>query len=130
MNFITEITAIETMVGEKLANASEITPEELRACFSAVTTFLKKISPLASGTFTIGDIGTDEIRTVNLPYDVGTSDYQVRGSLVSKGASFSNDNDAFEMVRDKTSTSFKICLREVTANIQNLDYEWAIYPKN
>jgi hypothetical protein len=131
MNYITDITAIETMVGEKLANASDITPEELRACFSAVTGFFKKIAPLATGIFTIADItSTDEIRTVNLPYDVGTSNYRVQGSLVSKGANYSNDNDAFEVVKDKTATSFKLCLREISGNIQNLDFEWAIYPKN
>ena len=130
MNYIDEIAAIETMVGENLANASDITPTELRACFSAVTVFLKKIAPLASGTFTIGDIGTDELRTVNLPYNVGTSNYRVEGSLVSKSGNYSNDNDAFEMVREKTSDYFKVCLREVTGNVQNLDFEWAIYPKN
>lgn len=131
MNYITEITAIETLVGEKLADESEITPAELRESFAAVIAFLRKISPLASGTFTIGDVNqTDIIRTVNLPDDVGTSDYRVEGSLVSMSSNFNADNDVFEMVKDKTATSFKLCLREITKDIQNLNYEWAIYPKN
>lgn len=130
MNYITEITAIETLVGIKLADASDITPLELRETFAEVINFVKKIAPLASGTFTIGDIGTDELRTVSLPYDVGTSDYRVVGSLVSKSGSFSNDNDVIEMVKDKATNSFKLCLREISANVQNLDFEWAIYPKN
>lgn len=131
MNYITDITAIEGLVGTNLADASEITPEELRLCFSAVTNFLKKISPLASGTFTIGDAnGTDSIRTVDLPYDVGTSNYYVKGSLVSKSANFNTDNDVFETIKDKTATSFKLCLREVASQNQNLEFDWAIYPKN
>lgn len=131
MNYINEITAIETLVGENLADESLIVPGEERACFAAVINFLKKISPLASGTYTIGDVdNTNIMRTVNLPYDVGTSDYRVEGSLVSKGANYSLDNDVFGMVKDKTATTFKLCLREVSSHNQNLDFEWAIYPKN
>lgn len=131
MNYITEINAIQTLVGEILADESEITPMEIRQCFGVMITFLRKISPLASGTFTIGDVeATDVIRTINLPYDVGTSDYRVEGSLVSMSANFNADNDVFEMVREKTANSFKLCLREITKDIQDLNYEWAIYPKN
>lgn len=131
MNFITEITAIETLVGEKLADASNITPEELRDCFASVIAFFRKISPLASGTFTIGNVtGDDEMRTVNLPYDVGTSNYRVEGSLVSNGSNFNNDNDVIKMIKDPTATTFKLCLRDMSANTQNIDFVWAIYPKN
>jgi len=130
MNYITEITAIENSIGEKLADESEITPAELRESFAALIAFLRKISPLASGVYTIGNPGTDELRTVNLPYDVGASDYTVVGSLVSKGANFNHDNDVFEMVREKTPTTFKLCLREVSGGNQNLDFEYWIYPKN
>lgn len=131
MNYPNEITAIEELVGTNLADASDITPAELRACFAAVTNFLKKISPLASGTYNIGDVSPkDMIRTIALPHNVGTSDYRVQGSLVSKGANFVNDNDVYEMVKDKTETEFKLCLKEEYSATQNLDFEWAIYPKN
>lgn len=131
MNYIEEIDGIVELVGEVLADESEITPAEIRQCFSAMTAFLRKISPLASGTYNIGDVeSADVLRTVSLPYDVGTSDYRVVGSLVSKKSNFSHDNDVFEMVKDKATNSFKLCLREVTGHTQDLDFEWAIYAKN
>ncbi|MEN9907142.1 MAG: hypothetical protein RLZZ540_283 [Bacteroidota bacterium] len=131
MNYIQEILDIETEVATKLDSGQAIPAVDLRFCFNKLTLFLKKTSPLASGTFPIGDVsGSDEIRTVILPYDVGTSNYRVEGSLVSKGANYNNDNDAFETIKDKTGTSFKLCLREVSSNAQDLDFEWAIYPKN
>lgn len=130
MNYPQEILAIEALIGEKLADASEITPQEIRESFSAILNFVKKTSPLAVGTYTIGDFGTDSLRTVNLPYDVGTSDYFVVGSLISKSSNFNQDNDVIEMIKNKTATSFKLCLREVSSDVQNLDYDWAIYPKN
>ena len=130
MNYIEEITALEDLVGEKLADESEITPAEIRQCFSAMTAFLRKISPLASGTYNVGNVTENNIRTINLPYDVGTADYYVKGSKVSKGANYDKDNDVIDTIKDKTSTSFKLCLKDVTSNTQNIDFEWAIYPKN
>jgi hypothetical protein len=131
MNFIESITQIETVVGQKLADVSQITPLEERECFALITDFLKKITPLAAGTFSIGDVtSSDNIRTVNIPFNLITSDYRVVGSLVSKGANWDNDNDVIAMIRDRTVNSFKICLREVSGRIQDLDFEWIIYRKN
>lgn len=131
MNYIEEIDGIEEFVGEVLADESEITPAEIRQCFSAMTAFLRKISPLASGTYNIGDVTGNNIRTINLPYDVGTADYFVKGSLVSKGVNYDKDNDVIDTIKDKTATGFKLCLKDVSSsNVQNLDFEWAIYPKN
>lgn len=131
MNYIQEILDIEELAGLNLASNTEIPAIKLREVLAKMTTYLKAISPLASGTFTLGDANeTDIIRTINLPYDVGTSNYRVVVSRLSKGANFNNDNDVFETVKDKNSSSFKLCFREVTGNIQSLDVEWAIYPKN
>lgn len=130
MNYITSITDIEDLVGEKLADASEITPQEIRESFAAVIEFLRKISPLATGVFSVGNIVTNDMRVVDLPYDVGTSDYRVQGSLISKSSDFRTDFDCFEMIKDKTTSSFKLCLREISNDNQLLDFEWAIYPKN
>lgn len=130
MNYITEILNIETVIGSRLADASLIDPEDIRVPLSAVTAFLKKISPLANGTYPIGNHSTDDIRTINLPYDVGTSDYYVTGSLLSKGSNYNNDNESFEMIREKTATSFKLVLRKMAGNTVDLAFEWAIFPKN
>lgn len=130
MNHIQKIQEIEQAVADNFQDESNIEASELRTVLALFTDFLKKTSPLATGTFAIGDvIGNDMIRTVNLPYNVGTSNYRVEGSLVSKSANFDADNDVFEVVKDRTASSFKICLRQISSNTQNLDFEYAIYPK-
>jgi hypothetical protein len=83
---------------------------------------------LRKGTFAIGDvIGTDDIRTVTFA-SVGTSNYMVNGCLISKSTNYNDDNDVFFQIREKTATSFKICLREVTGNTQNLDFDYVLIP--
>ncbi|WP_278035878.1 hypothetical protein [Flavobacterium nitratireducens] len=130
MNYIEEINAIEELVGQKLADESTIEPVDERACFGAIIAYLRKISPLASNTFSIGDVFTPDIRTVNLPYNVGTSDYRVVGTLVSKSSNANLDKDIVLTTKDKTPTSFKIILKEIPGVLQDIDFEWAIYPKN
>lgn len=83
---------------------------------------------LRKGTYTIGDaIGGDSIRTITFT-SVGTSNYMVNGCLVSKSADYNNDNDVIWMVREKTSTSFKLCLKEVAGETQNLDFDYILIP--
>jgi hypothetical protein len=70
-------------------------------------------------------VGSDVIKTIIIP-NVGTSNYYVIGSLQSKSANFDNDNDVIWSFKDPTSTSFKIALREVAGQVQNLDFHWEV----
>lgn len=84
------------------------------------------VTYLHRGTFTIGDvINADNIRTVNFP-SVGTANYVVLATLVAKSSNWNQDNDVIFMIADKTESSFKILLREVSGNVQNLDLEYLI----
>lgn len=86
------------------------------------------ISYLHKGTFVIGDnASTDSLKTVTFP-TVGTNNYMVIGCMVSVGSNFDQDNDVFWMVREKTNTSFKLTLREVAGQVQNLNFEYMLIP--
>lgn len=131
MNYPQEITALENVASINFQDESSITAAELRQVISGFTTFLKKISPLATGSFNVGDVtGSDVMRTVSLPYDVGTSEYRVEGHFLSKSANFNKDNDVIWSIKDPTSASYKLLLREVSGETQNIVFVWAIYPLN
>lgn len=86
------------------------------------------INYLAKGVFTIGDSpATDSIITVPIQ-DVGTNNYMVLGSMVSKSSNYNSDNDVIWSIREKRNTSFKITMREVSANLQDLDFEYMLIP--
>lgn len=81
---------------------------------------------LLKGTYPVGNLdNTDEIRTVTFP-TVNTTNYMVLGSLVSKSSNYDSDNDVFFVIRDKTATSFKFTLREVSGVLQNLDFNYVL----
>jgi len=91
----------------------------------AVTKFLFF---LRKGTVAIGNVsGTTDIRTVTFA-SVGTSDYMVVGSLISKSTNYQTDIDVLFQIREKTSTSFKVCLREFENDNQDLDFDYVLIP--
>jgi len=120
---------LRNLVNQNLADNSDILPIEHREVENELINLLEEILtklPLASGVYSIGDVnGTDVIKTIIIP-NVGTSNYYVVGSLQSKSANFDNDNDVIWMFKDPTSTSFKITLREVAGQVQNLDFHWEV----
>ncbi|MCB6232332.1 hypothetical protein LIS90_13860, partial [Flavobacterium psychrophilum] len=82
---------------------------------------------LLKGTYPIGDpMGSDDSKTVTFS-SVGTSNYMVLGSLVSKGTLIF-DNDIHYLIRDKTPTSFKIILADTgyPSQVQDLDFDYAL----
>lgn len=86
------------------------------------------ISYLRKGTFTLGDaIGSDSLKTVTFA-DVGTNNYMVVGCMVSTGSDFNADNDVIWTVREKGNASFKLTLREVSGQTQNLSFEYMLIP--
>lgn len=121
---------IDALIDQNLADYSEIIPSEHREVEKALLNYIKKLSPLASGTKVIGDTtATDVVVTVSFS-NVGTSNYRVLGSLVSKSTDYNMDNDVMWMIREKTSTSFKITLREVAGQVQNLEFDWELKAKS
>ena len=86
------------------------------------------ISALYKSTYVVGDAdGSDSMQTVTFP-SVGTNNYMVLGTLVSNGGNFDNDNDVIWMVRDKQNASFKLTLREVSGQRQNLSFDYILIP--
>jgi|TARA_R110000782_G_scaffold165552_1_gene257453 hypothetical protein len=123
------IAQLRSLVTLNLADNSDILPIEHREVENELINFLEVMNsflPLATGVYSIGDVnGTDIVRTIIIP-NVGTSNYYVIGSLQSKSVNFDADNDVFWQFKDPTSTSFKITLREVSSNVQNLDFHWEV----
>lgn len=84
---------------------------------------------LRHSSFVLGDFPslTDEIRTITFP-DIGTIDYSVFASLVSNGG-WNIDNDVIFTIKNKTSTSFDLCGREVSPNSQDLTLDYILIEK-
>jgi hypothetical protein len=86
------------------------------------------ISYLAKGTFSLGDTPkTDSLKTVTFP-NVGTNNYMVVGCMLSVSSNYDADNDVIWMVREKTNSSFKLTLRELGNNTQNLSFDYMLIP--
>jgi hypothetical protein len=123
------LTELREFSNTKLASTSDITAVEHREVNSAIFDFIQTMLPLASGTYSIGDTGTDNVRTITFP-DVGTDNYKVIGGLKYAGTDYNISNDVIFMTGEYTRTSFKIALREVSANLQNLSFDWEIKLKS
>jgi hypothetical protein len=122
-------TELDAYIGVKLADASDITALEHREVEYAITQFIADNLPILKGTYTVGDaVGTDSVRTVSFA-DIGTSNYIVTGSFVSNSVNYDFDNDVFPTIKNKTSTSFQLLLREVAGVTQNLDFDYIIFKK-
>jgi len=57
---------------------------------------------------------------------LGTANYIVLGSLVGVSTNYNDDNDVIWSIREKTATSFKLALREVSAATQNLSFDYML----
>lgn len=132
---VSSITARLIVAETKLATIAENAEVNVQVDYTqtnnAAKDFIKNKPPLNNylmkGTVTVGDIGYDKIQTVSFP-TVGTNNYMVVGSLVSQGANWNADNDVFWMIKNKTNTSFSLLLREVTKDVQNLQFNYALIP--
>ena len=120
---------VQALIDLNLATASNITATEHREAITEVLNYASKFDNiLAKGTYVVGDVVTDAVRTITFP-TVGTDQYIVTGSLVSKSTSYDMDNDVIWMVKDRTATEFKLCLRDVTGNSNNLDFDYVLIKK-
>jgi hypothetical protein len=121
---------VQALIDLNLATASNITATEHRAALTEVLNYASKFDNiLLKGTYVVGDCsGSDTIKTVTFP-TVGTDQYIVTGSLVSKSTNYNSDNDVFWMIKDRTATEFKLCLREVSSDTQNLEFDYILIKK-
>lgn len=84
--------------------------------------FLKK------GTYAIGDFSGTATKTISFT-SIGTSNYMVTGSIVSKSSNPSSDDDVIWLIRNKTATSFQLVLRETdNGEVQNIDFDYVLIP--
>lgn len=81
---------------------------------------------LRKATFVIGDVGTDDFRTISFP-SIGTANYMVLGSIVSNGSGVSDSEVTFA-IKAKTATSFQIYLGEQGTPVQNVSFDYVIIP--
>ena len=71
----------------------------------------------------LSDSSTNDVRIqVNFP-TVGTTNYVPIAQVVSMSSNFNNDNDIVLSVKNKTSTSLQILLRDTAANPNNINVE-------
>lgn len=83
---------------------------------------------LRKGIFSIGDVTTnDNIRTVNFS-SVGTDQYFVVGCLRSISGNWNADNDVIWTIQNPTATTFNLLLRELSSEVQNLEFHYALIP--
>lgn len=85
------------------------------------------VSILRKATFLIGDVLSEDIKTVTFP-SVGTNNYMVLGTIVSNSSNYLNDNDVFFTVRERTNTSFKLTFREINNSLQNISFDYILIP--
>lgn len=119
-------TNVQDEVNTKLASGTNIPAFKHRETMQTLLDYIQQYVPLHIGSFHIGNLSSDDmIFTITIP-NVGTNNYYVIGSLRSDGASYNTDNDVFWVWREATSTSFKLGLREVSGNDQDLTFFYEI----
>jgi|TARA_R110000782_G_scaffold2867_2_gene10727 hypothetical protein len=114
------------LIATNKADNSGITAAEDRQVDIAILDFIKDNIPILKGVQQIGDVSpTDQSITITFP-DIGTSSYYVIGTLKGNSSNFDTDNDVFWLFGATTTNSFKIYLREVSGNVQNLFFYWEL----
>lgn len=85
---------------------------------------------LLKNSFVHGDLITSR-QIVTIPFgNVGTSNYTVLGTLVGQGT-WQNEAPINWVIREKTATSFKLCMYDVSnEGGQNITFDYVIIPNN
>ena len=82
-------------------------------------------SPIVSGSITsaqVLDTGSADERIRFNFASIGTSQYVPNVVLISKGSNYNQDNDVILTLKNLTSSSFEILLREIGSALQNLEF--------
>lgn len=119
-------TEVQDKINLNLADFSNIIPLKHREVEQLLLDYIKENIPLHKGVVLSFDPDpTDSLTTVTIP-NVGTADYYVIGSFKSNSTNYDLDNDVMWVWREPTATSFKIAIREVSGNAQNLTFYYEI----
>lgn len=122
-------TEIEALINKNLESGSIIKASKHRDVELAILNYIDSSNKiLLTGTVVVGDIAADKLVDISFN-SVGTIDYIVTGSLVSKSTSYAVDNDVMWVVREKTAIGFKISIGEVTRDGQDLDFDYVLIRK-
>lgn len=117
---------VQDKINLNLADNSNIIPLEHREVEQILLDYITENIPLYKGSLAIGDVSTtDQIYNVTFP-TVGTDQYYVIGSIRSNGTNFNFDNDVFWIWKDPTATGFKLGIREVSPDTQNITFYYEI----
>lgn len=126
------ITGISTTLGTK-ADKSNVLQKDNTTVYSpsqsyhpATKAYVDANSVVLKGSAVVGNIEwAQNTLTVSLGVTLASNNYIVIGSLIELG---SGDNATVTWnIRDKTTTSFKIQLREIIGVNQNLGFDWVLY---
>lgn len=123
---MTTYAQVQDKINLNLADNSNIIPEKHREVEQILLDYINENLPLYKGSFVIGDVaGSDQLFNVTFP-DIGTADYYVIGSLRSNSSDYNSDNDVTWVYREPISTGFKIGIREISSQQQNLTFYYEI----
>jgi|GEM_PF-5692950 len=119
-------------VEEKLNTIENGAQKNVQADFNVVNTssdaFIKNkpnlLNLLYMGSIYIGNITENSYyKVISFP-NVGTTNYQVVGSLRSNSTNLNIDNNVFHNTREHQATSFKLCIREMTNDDQDISFDY------
>lgn len=132
-NIENRLTPIENKLNGIESGAQKNVQADWAVTNSSSDAFVKNkfssLNVLGMGSVTIGNITPSSYSKVISFADIGTSDYQVLASVVSKSTNFNLDNNVFAGSREHTATSFRLLLREITTDDQNISVDYIIIKK-
>lgn len=139
-DFYARISALEskmTPVENKLSGIEAGAQKNVQSDFNVINTasdaFIKNkprfLNVLYQNTRVIGNLTANSYSVVITFPSLGTSNYQVLGSIVSNSSSFHVDNNVFHMTREHTATSFRLIMREMDGIDQNISFDYTIVQK-
>lgn len=122
------------LINRNLAGVPKIAPDKHREVEIALLNAIKLLSQqsiltLNQGMIHIGDINTTDKRYTHTIPDVGTDQYFVIGSIAGASGFWDNSNDVFWTWGEPTRTSFAIYFREITNQVQDVNFWYMLIPK-
>ncbi|UWY28749.1 hypothetical protein N4T20_02215 [Flavobacterium sp. TR2] len=132
-DFASRLNLIETKLNGIEENAQKNVQSDFNVNDTASNAYIKNkpafLKVLYQNTKVIGNITSNSYSTVISFPNIGTSNYQVLGSFRSNSANFNLDNNVFHNTREHSATSFRLCIREMTNDDQNVSFDYTIVEK-
>lgn len=122
----TKLATIENGAQKNVQSDFDVVDSESSAFIKNKPAYLKI---LTKGSKNIGNVTTNSYSVVIAIEDIGTANYQVVGSIRSNSTNFHLDNNVFHNTREHTATSFRLCLREMSNDDQNISFDYTIIQK-